>query len=124
MKPNKTITIDGVKYVKADELPAVDNKGLQYSIVRTEKAGVFAGFVKEVIQGDGIAVAKVQNARRLWYWAGAATLSQLAIDGVSKPRECKFPAEVAEITLYGVIELIPATSAAKKSISEVSIWRA
>jgi len=34
------------------------------------------------------------NARRLWYWSGAASLSQMALEGVKNPDTCKFPAAV------------------------------
>ena len=90
-----------------------------YAIVRTYSAGCFAGTVKSR-KGKEIVLT---GARRLWYWAGAASLSQLAVDGVSKPKECKFPVEVPEITLTEAIEVIPCTNKAKKSIAEVPVWR-
>ena len=62
------------------------------------------------------------DARRLWYWDGAASLSQLAIDGVSKPKTCKFPAPVAEILLTEAIEIIPTTEASQESIARVKVW--
>ena len=63
------------------------------------------------------------NARRIWYWDGAASLSQLANEGTSKPGNCKFPAPVAEVLLTEAIELIPATEAAIASIASVKEWR-
>ena len=36
----------------------------------------------------------LHNARRIWFWDEAATLSQLATDGVLKPDECKFTVRV------------------------------
>lgn len=90
----------------------------QYVIVRTLSAGVHAGTLKSV---DGMLVV-LENARRIWYWDGAATLSQLAVDGTSKPDNCKFPCEVAEILLTQVIEIIPCTEKARLSIRGVKIW--
>jgi hypothetical protein len=58
-----------------------------YVIVRTYSAGVFAGTLRE---RNGKEVT-LHNARRIWYWAGAASLSQLAQSGTSKPNQCKFP---------------------------------
>ena len=52
-----------------------------YFIVRTYSAGVFAG---EIESRNGKEVV-MRNARRLWYWDGAASLSQLAMEGVSEP---------------------------------------
>jgi len=90
----------------------------KHVIVRTYSAGVFAGILKS---RDGKEVV-MTNARRLWYWDGAASLSQLAIDGVSKPETCKFPAPVAEILLTEVIEIIPTTQSARESIDGVKAW--
>jgi len=93
---------------------------MDYVIVRTKSAGVFAG---ELVEHNGMEV-KLLKARRLWYWAGAASLSQLAMEGVSKPKECKFPCEVDSITLTEAIEIIPCTDVAKLSIAGVPIWKA
>lgn len=64
-------------------------------MVRTYSAGVFLG---TVASRDGKEVT-LTNARRIWYWAGAATLSQLATEGTSKPKECKFPARFLKYSL-------------------------
>lgn len=89
-------------------------------IVRTYSAGVFAGELKSR-KGKEVVLL---NARRLWYWSGAASLSQLAQEGTSKPAQCKFPVPVTEITLTEAIEILSVTPAAWKSIGEVPIWRA
>ena len=88
-------------------------------IVRTFSAGVFLGTVKE---RNGKEVL-LTNARRIWYWDGAASLSQLATDGTSKPENCKFPAPVAEVLLTEAIEIIPSTEAAIASIEAVPVWK-
>ena len=92
----------------------------QYVIVRTYSAGCFAG---TLVSRKGQDVT-LKDARRLWYWSGAASLSQLANEGTSNPRECKFPAAVSLIVLTQVIEIIAATKAAKASILAVPEWRA
>ncbi len=88
-------------------------------MVRTYSAGVFLG---EVTARDGKEVA-LKNARRIWYWSGAASLSQLATEGTSDPRNCKFPAAVSEVLLTEAIEFIPATEAAIASIAAVPAWK-
>lgn len=93
-------------------------KNMEYAIVRTYSAGVFAGYIKSE-KGQEVELLEV---RRLWYWAGAASLSQLAMSGTSKPDECKFPEPVKTIRLKQVIEILPCTETAKKSIEEVGIW--
>ena len=63
------------------------------------------------------------NVRRIWSWAGAASLSQLAVDGVKNPADCKFTVYVPEMTILGVIEIIPCTDAAIESIEGVKEWK-
>ena len=90
----------------------------KYVIVRTDRAGVFAGNL-EVKKGSEVTLTK---ARRLYYWDGAATLSQLAMEGVSKPHNCKFPCEAKKVQLLGVIEILDTTPKAEKCIKKVPIW--
>ena len=92
----------------------------KYKIVRTFSAGVFFGKL-ESLEGK---VGVVKNARRLWYWKGAASLSELAVRGVKYPEECKFPTPVSRITLTEVIEILDVTPEAVKSIMGVPEWRA
>lgn len=91
----------------------------KHCIVRTYSAGVFAGVLKSMEGKQAI----VTDARRFWYWDGAASLSQLAMDGVSKPQNCKFPVAVPEVLLTEVIEIIPTTDEARQSIAAVPEWR-
>lgn len=91
----------------------------KYCMVRTYSAGVFAGTIKERNGKEAI----LTNARRIWYWDGAASLSQLATDGTSKPENCKFPVAVDEVLLTEIIEIIPITEKAKSSIDGVKIWQ-
>ena len=90
-----------------------------FVIVRTYSAGAHAGTIesrngKEVV---------LRDARRLWYWDGAASLSGLAVTGTSKPGTCKFPAPVPRITLTEAIEVIDCTEAGRKSIEAVPTWQ-
>lgn len=115
------VIINGERYVKASEhTQAQTYEGMEYCMVRTYSAGVFAGYIES---RDGKEVV-LRKARRIWYWEGAASLSQLATDGTSKPDKCKFPCEVDRVILTEVIEIIPITEKAKMSIAEVPVWTA
>ena len=92
-----------------------------YVIVRANEAGCFAGVL--VSQDDSIRKVVMTQCRRLWFWRGAASLSQLAVDGVSKPDECKFPAATDFHEVLGVIEIIPVSDKARKSIEGVPVWQ-
>jgi len=112
------IEINGVTYVPENTVaPELD--GMKYCIVRTYSAGVFAGYVA---RREGQEVDILQ-ARRLWYWEGAASLSQLAMSGTSKPDKCKFPNVMSKVTVTQAIEIIECTLAAKESIEAVTIWK-
>lgn len=120
---SKEIVINGETYVPKNSLTTVKAKslkGMNHVLVRTYSAGVFAGY----LQSRKGAEVTLRNARRLWFWKGAASLSQLAVDGVSVPDECKFPVEVDKIDLLGVIEIIETTKKAQESIAAVKVWSA
>ena len=113
------ITLNGTVYVPKEEAQAqamaVSTDGLEYCIIRTYSAGVHAGYVKS---RNGKEVELV-NARRIWYWKGAFTLSELATVGTKCPDECKFSCEISHITLTEAIEIIPCTENAKNSLMGV-----
>lgn len=112
------MTLNGVEYVRKDAVTQSKPVG-PYTIVRTQSAGVFAG---EIESRNGMEVV-MQNAIRLWSWAGACSLSQLAMEGVKKTRECRFAVPVTSITLTQAIELIPCTIEAEANIKAVPSWR-
>ena len=93
---------------------------LKKVMVRTYSAGVFAG---ELVSRKGKEVV-LSNARRIWFWAGAASLSQLAQEGTSKPGASKFPCPVTTVTLTEAIEILDVTPKAWDSICGVPEWRA
>jgi hypothetical protein len=91
----------------------------KYVIVRTYSAGVFAGTMEKK-EGKEVTLT---DARRLWYWDGAASLSQLAVDGTKNPENCKFPVAVPRVLLTEAIEILDVTPAARKSIEAVPVWK-
>lgn len=93
---------------------------MKYVIVRTYSAGVFAGNLESRTGQEVV----LRNARRIWYWSGAASLSQLAMEGTVEPDKCKFPCAVDRVELLQAIEILDVTEAAKSSIEGVPVWRA
>lgn len=94
----------------------------KYVMIRTYSMGVFAG----TLDPSSTETVKIlRNARRIWYWAGAASLSQLATDGTSRPDACKFPCEVerVELTSPQGFEILTITDKARESISTVPVWK-
>ena len=114
------ISINGVDYIKKSDNTMADSlNGMKYVIVRTHSAGVFAGYLEKRTGQEVI----LRRARRIWFWDGAASLSQLAVDGTQKPQNCKFPCEVDRVELLQAIEILDVTEKAKKSIKGVSVWK-
>ena len=88
-------------------------------IIRANRAGVFFGTLTEK-NGDEVTI---QNCRRIWYWSGASSLSELATKGVTSPIDSKFCVPVEEIAVLGVIEIIPCTEQAIANIESVPVWK-
>ena len=89
----------------------------QQVIVRTYSAGVHYGTLasregKEVV---------LTSARRIWYWEGASSLSQIAAEGCSS--ESKISVPVSEIVLTEAIEVIACSESAVARLAEIKPWR-
>lgn len=114
------VEINGVKYVRkgTEKEDAQTMDGLKYVIIRGDRSGVFAGYLESRKDREVVLL----NARRIWYWDGAASLSELATEGTSNPSNCKFPCEVKKVQILDVIEVIDCTEKSRLSIKEVSVW--
>lgn len=89
----------------------------RHVIARCSGAGVHAG-VLSAVYGDGSSVI-LTNARRLWRWRAkdGVALSGVAMHGIIAD-DSIIDTKVPEIALMGVVELIPTTEEARKSIDE------
>ena len=95
------------------------NQDEKYYIVRGDRSGVFAGNIKE---RNGKEVL-MTNVRRLWYWDGASSISQLAKEGTVSPNNCKFSVVVDEVLILDAIEIDTCSKEAEKSIKDVREWK-
>lgn len=93
---------------------------LPYVIIRATQAGVHAG---ELVSERGQRI-ELRNARRIWFWRGAASLSELAVYGANNPAECRFGAAVAKQVVLDACEIIHCQPAGEKMIRECAEWRA
>ena len=90
-----------------------------YYIVRGDRSGVFAG---NIVEQNGSEI-KMANVRCLWHWRGAATILQLATEGVKNAGSCQFTMVVPEVTVLDTIEVVPCTKIAKDIILGVPEWK-
>ena len=86
----------------------------RHVLCRCASAGVHAGYMAHRAGGE----VTLTNSRRLWYWKakGGIALSGLAIHGLDAGS--KVDSLLPEITLIGVIEIIPTTAESERSINE------
>ncbi len=97
-------------------------KTKKFYIIRTYSAGVWFGNIKQLNENSVILI----NARRLWYWGGAASLSQLAVEGTKIPSDCKFTVTITDeegVYLPQIIEVLPCTNEAVENINSVKEWK-
>lgn len=90
-----------------------------FVIVRAKDAGVHAGtFVTRY--GREVTLT---NARRIWSWEGAISLSELAVYGPAFPEKCEFAVPV-DIEILDACEVIRCTPEAERIIMEdVPVWK-
>lgn len=99
--------------VKATKKKTATNRPV---LIRTYSAGVHFGYL---VSRDGKEVV-LERSRRIWYWKGANTLSEIATSGLNT-KESKVAASV-DITLTEAIEIIECTPEAVASIEAV-LWK-
>lgn len=89
-------------------------------IVRCHDAGCHVGVL---LHEEGRRVVLAEGARRIWYWDGAATLSELAGSGTANPSGCKWPAASENVTvLLDACEIIVVSSRAAETFKRVPVW--
>ena len=87
-------------------------------IIRSDHAGVFYGTLAEKNDNEVL----MTNCRRLLHWEGAASLTELALQGTTKPFACMFSMYAPEMVVLGVAEIIPCSDEAIASIESVDPW--
>ena len=116
----KEIILDGVTYTTKQEATE-EQDGRRYCIIRTYSAGVFAGYID--IESIKEKAAYIYDSRRIFYWTGACSLSQLATEGSKDLDNCKIAVNVSETFLSEIIEVIPCYAAPKSDIQGANEWK-
>lgn len=95
-------------------MAAKSNPKDNFVVIRTYSAGVHCG---ELAERDGKEV-RLLNARRIWSWKGANTLSEIAMRGVGEGS--RVSEAVPSIILTEAIEIIETTEAGAKNLRSAS----
>ena len=125
MSRPETIKIDEVEYVRKDSIQQKEDKldGMHRCIVRSYGAGVFIGYVAErKSELNGVNII-LRQAKRIHYWDGACSITQLALEGTKSKDGCRITEPVSSQFIANVIEIIPVTKQASKNIDEVAVWK-
>lgn len=91
----------------------------QKYIFRGTASGVFFGTLLEK-NGQEVTIGE---CRRLWYWDGACSLSELAKIGTVSPNNCNFTVVVDKLIILDCVEIIPCTDVATEIIEKVPEWK-
>lgn len=118
----KEIIIDGIVYVPKSSL-AKDVDGLTTVLIRSKDSGVHFGLLESQRDTPQGLEVKMRNSRRVHYWEGAASLSQMAVDGISKPESSRVAVELETITIQNAIETIPLTEKALENLKNQPVWK-
>lgn len=119
------IKVNGVDYIRKDSAVSQSQSvnGMPFVMIRSDRSGVHFGYLKSKVVSTDKWNVELVNSRRVYYWSGAATLSQLANDGTKKPNDCKITMELPFIEVAGVIEIIPISQVAEKNLKGVAVWK-
>lgn len=90
-------------------------------IVRCYSAGVFFGEVKEVTSDANGLNVRLANARKVWYWDGAAAVEQLSQDGCKD--SSKITVAVPELVVANAVQIIPCSDKAIKNLEAKKEWK-
>lgn len=97
--------------------------GQPYVICRGYRSGVHAGYL---VARDDQGMIVLRNARRIWSWSGAASLSELAVYGAKNRAQCRFGVAISrqELQREDVAEIIHCQPDGQRMIEEQAPWRA
>lgn len=89
-------------------------------LIRSYAAGVHFGTLQSEVFTPAGKVVVLSDSRRIHYWEGAASLSQVANDGI---RTGRVTMVLPAIEIVNVIETIPLSEGAIKNLESQPIWK-
>lgn len=104
-------------------MKAIEQLISQKVIIRSDGAGIFYGTLNEVERGAETYTVELLNCRRIFYWEGACTMTQLAVEGTMAPDKCKFTLREESVVVTSVVEIHKCSDRAIESIENVPEWK-
>ena len=99
----------------------MENYNEKKCIVRCYGAGVFFGKVKEVTSDANGLNVRLANARKVWYWDGAAAVEQLSQEGCND--SSKITVAVPELVVADAVQIIPCSDKAVRNLEAKKEWK-
>ena len=90
----------------------------KYVIVRSHLAGIFFGILTNK-ENDELTLSK---ARKIFYFSGAYTVEDIAVQGPLNIDKCKITVEVEEIVISKFEQILPCTQESITQIKNIPIW--
>lgn len=110
----------GVRIFVASFTQRVNIMSKEKVIIRSDQSGVHFGTLEDVQHTAGGTVVELSKSRRIHYWAGAASMSQVAIEGIHSGRVAM---ELPKIVVTGVCEIIPVAETAISNLENQPVWK-
>jgi hypothetical protein len=120
---NKEIYILKSSLPKVSKLAATNKKKMPLVMIRSYASGVHFGYLKSKKLAGERYIVTLEESRRVYSWAGACSLSQLATEGTKQPDSCKIAVPVPTMEIMEVIEIIPLTTEAEANLKGVTAWK-
>jgi hypothetical protein len=89
-------------------------------LIRSYAAGVFFGTLKKSAYTLSGVVVELENSRRIHYWEGAASLSQVSQEGIRNGRVAMVE-PLKEIA--NVVEVTPLSEVAIENLENQPVWK-
>lgn len=89
-------------------------------LIRSYASGVHFGTLQSETFTPAGKVVVLTDSRRLHYWEGAASLSQVALDGIKTGRVAM---ALPSLEVVNVIETIPMSDSAIANLENQPVWK-
>lgn len=119
------LEIDGSVYIRQDSVQQSAEKldDMDYVLIRSHGAGVFIGYLKSKEYQPAGTVVTLVNSRNIYYWNGAAGISQIAENGISDSSSSKLTIPVKLREVSNVIEILPISKTAQENLDKIPVWK-
>ena len=90
-------------------------------LIRSYASGVHFGTLEQCTpDNSGRFTVKLSNTRRIHYWEGACSCSQISNDGI---RTGRVSVQLDEIIIAEAIEIIPLQEPASTNLEKQPVWK-